>query len=168
MKLFHVLIICFAAISAAVAQTTPKAPTLEFVMELRVTCDPSYTVGKTSHGERVVIPITGGTVSGPSIKGKVIPGGADYQLVDAENHRAELEAIYSIQTDDGVNIHIRNRGINCWGEDATGLNRFYFMTSPVFEAPETSKYNVLNNGIFVCKPYGGSDGTIVLPIWMVK
>lgn len=167
MKLLHFFILCFIAMSAAVAQTTPKAPSLEFVMELRVTCDPSYTVGKTSHGERVVIPITGGTVSGPSIKGTVIPGGADYQLVDSENHRAELEAIYSIKTDDGVNIHIRNRGINCWGEDATGLNRFYFMTAPVFEAPETSKYNVLNNGIFVCKP-SVSNGVIILPIWMVK
>lgn len=59
-----------------------QKPELEFVMELRVTCDKAYSTGTNQHGERIVIPITGGTFEGPKIKGTVLPGGADYQLYD--------------------------------------------------------------------------------------
>lgn len=145
-------------------------PRLEHVVTLKVKCDGAYNVGKTSHGNRFVIPIVGGTFEGPNMKGTVIPGGADYQLQDNENGRTELEAIYSIKTDDGVNIHIRNKGIIYNGKDANGNPQFYFYTSPKFEAPLDSKYAWLNNAIFVCRPdFGeGTEGFICLKIWMVK
>ena len=83
--------------------------------------------------------------------------------------RPELEAIYSIKTDDGVNIHIRNRGLICTGKDANGNPQFYFRTAPQFEAPMDSKYAWLNNAIFVCQPsMGGENGLICLKVWMVK
>ena len=138
------------------------AQELEYVMELRVTCGKAYSVGKTQHGERIVIPITGGTFEGPAIKGVVLEGGADYQLFDRERNRNELEAIYCIRTDDGVSIHVRNTGI--WRKDGEGE---YFITTPKFEAPMDSRYDWLNNAIFVCKPEG-KDGYISLKVWMVK
>lgn len=144
------------------AQQGFNAPKLEFVCELKVTCDKAYSVGKTAHGERVVIPITGGTFEGPSIKGTVLSGGADYQLVDKAKNRTELEAIYSIRTDDGVNIHVRNMGILYNGKDG-----FYFRTAPKFEAPNDSKYDWLNNAIFICEPEV-KEGYISLKVWMVK
>lgn len=137
------------------------APQLEYVCELKVTCDAGYSCGMTSRGERFIIPINGGTFEGPKMKGTVIPGGADYQLVDKTNGRTELEAIYSIKTDDGVCIHIRNCGI------LVSKDGFYFRTAPKFEAPNDSKYNWLNNAIFVCKP-GFGQGYISLKVWMVK
>lgn len=139
-----------------------EAPGLEYVCELKVTCDPGYSVGKTSHGERFIIPINGGTFEGPKMRGTVIPGGADYQLVDKEHGRTELEAIYSIRTDDGVNIHIRNCGLL-----VNDSNGFYFRTAPKFEAPQGTPYEWLNNAIFVCKPEG-KQGYISLKVWMVK
>lgn len=143
----------------------PKGPDLEFVCELNVRCDGTYRVGKTPHGTRQVIPIVGGTFEGPGIKGEVLPGGADYQM-QCEGH-TEIEAIYSIKTDDGVNIHIRNCGI---------IKGNYFRTSPKFEAPIGSKYEWLNDGIFVCMPGQGKPGaggagpgfTICLRVWKVK
>ena len=92
-------------------ETDLSSPWMEFVMDIKVTVDGAYAVGDTSHGNRFIIPITGGTFEGPNLKGTVIPGGADYQLVDTIKGRTELEAIYSIRTDDGVNIHVRNTGI---------------------------------------------------------
>lgn len=139
-----------------------QAPSLEYVCELKVTCDAAYGVGATQHGERVVIPITGGTFEGPQMKGIVLPGGADYQLVDKANGRTELEAIYSIRTDDGVNIHIRNCGLLI-----SKNGEFYFRTAPKFEAPIGSKYDFLNNAIFVCVPKG-ENGYISLKVWKVK
>ena len=146
-----------------------NAPQLEYVVELKVKCEGAYQVGQTSHGNRFIIPIVGGTFEGPKMKGTILPGGADYQLQDNEHGRTEVEAIYSIKTDDGVNIHVRNKGLICTGKDENGNPQFYFRTTPQFEAPFDSKYAWLNNAIFVCQPaFGGNDGTINLKIWKVK
>ena len=49
-------------------------------------------LGNTPYGERRIIDIHGGTVEGPKLKGKVLPGGADWQIVRADGvvhlHRA--------------------------------------------------------------------------------
>ena len=108
---------------------------------------------------RTIIPITGGTFSGPQIKGTVIPGGADYQLYDNTHKRNNLEAIYCIQTDDGEYILVRNIGI------ATDR---YFFTSPVFEASSDGQYSWLNEGIYICRPSGFSDNTIRLKVWKAQ
>lgn len=157
------LILCLLVLSTTLfAQTTETGPALEYVCELRVTCDPAYSAGIHSHGERVIIPITGGTFEGPRMKGEVLPGGADYQLVDHMRNRTELEAIYCIRTNDGVTIHIRNAGLL-----VNDQNGFYFRTAPKFEAPAESPYAWLNNAIFVCVPEG-KEGYISLKVWMVK
>ena len=139
----------------------------EFVMKLKVSLGQAYSVGETPKGRRTVIPITGGTFEGPLLKGTIIEGGADWQL--AKGNRTELEAIYSIKTDDGVYIHIRNRGIICSGQDANGQQSFYFKAAPTFEAPEDSKYAWLNNALFICSPeWGGEGGGITLNVWKIK
>ena len=139
----------------------------EFVMKLKVSLGQAYSVGETPKGRRTVIPITGGTFEGPLLKGTIIDGGADWQL--AKGNRTELEAIYSIKTDDGVYIHIRNRGIIFSGQDANGQQSFYFKAAPTFEAPEDSKYAWLNNALFICSPeWGGEGGGITLNVWKIK
>lgn len=147
----------------------PKfTPQLEFALQLQVTLGETYSCGDTQHGRRTVVPITGGTFEGPNIKGTIINGGADYQLANAEG-RTELEAIYSIKTDDGIYIHVRNRGIICNAKDENGTPSFYFRAAPQFEAPSNSKYAWLNNALFVCAPeFGGDFKGIVLNVWKVK
>ena len=157
------------AIACRAQQNQPKdTPQLEFALQLRVTLGETYSVGETQHGRRTVIPITGGTFEGPLLKGTIINGGADYQLANAEG-RTEIEAIYSIKTDDGVYIHVRNRGIICSGKDAEGRPSFYIKAAPQFEAPANSRYAWLNNAIFVCQPAFNTDFKgIVLNVWKVK
>ena len=156
---------------AQVSNEKPEAdltsPWMEYVMELKVTVDGAYGVGDTSHGNRYVIPITGGTFEGPRLRGTVIPGGADYQMIDSVKGRTELEAIYSIRTDDGVNIHIRNTGILYTGKNENGEDTFYFRTTPKFEAPKDSQYDWLNNYIFICVPQVLPD-YISLKVWKVE
>ena len=152
------------------AQTYPPkdVPELEFALQLKVTLGEVYTCGETQHGRRIVIPITGGTFEGPLLKGTILNGGADYQLANTEN-RTELEAIYSIKTDDGIYIHVRNRGIIYNGTDAQGNPSFYFKAAPQFEAPNDSKYGWLNNALFVCQPeWTQTFKGIVLNVWKVK
>ena len=164
-------IILLASVMTASAQVAePKdTPQLEFALQLKVTLGDSYDVGETQHGQRIVIPITGGTFEGPAIKGTIINGGADYQLANKALNRTELEAIYSIKTDDGVYIHVRNRGIIWSGKDAQGNPSFYFKAAPLFEAPADSKYAWLNNSLFVCAPdFTQQFKGIVLNVWRVK
>ena len=152
------------------AQNNPpkQTPELEFALQLKVTLGQAFSIENTQHGRRTVIPITGGTFEGPGIKGTIINGGADYQLANAQG-RTELEAIYCIKTDDGVYIHVRNRGIIASGKDADGKPTFYFRAAPQFEAPVDSKYGWLNDALFVCAPeFSQQFQGIVLNVWKVK
>lgn len=146
------LLACIAARASEIDDT----PKMQFIMELSVNIGSPLQVGDTGKGNRTIIPITGGTFSGPQIKGTVIPGGADYQLYDNTHKRNNLEAIYCIQTDDGEYTLVRNIGI------ATDR---YFFTSPVFEASSDGQYSWLNEGIYICRPSGFSDNTIRLKVW---
>jgi hypothetical protein len=171
-KIFVLLLFCIKLLG----QNAIK-PKLEFVMELKVNTDPMQKIGQTAHGERRIIPITGGTFEGPKLKGVVLNGGADYQFVNKENTRTEIEAIYSIKTDDGVMIHIRNVGIvSRTKEEAEAIaqgkqidwSKVYFRANPKFEAPQDSKYDWMNNAIFICKgiPSGGK-GYVTIQVWEV-
>ena len=170
-KLLISSLLLFAVGLTSLAQVIePKeTPQLEFALQLKVTLGETYRVGETQHGERIVIPITGGTFEGPNIKGTIINGGADYQLANKAQHRTELEAIYSIRTDDGEYIHVRNRGIIYDGKDAEGNPSFYFKAAPQFEAPADSRYAWLNNALFVCAPeFSDAFKGIILNVWLVK
>jgi hypothetical protein len=172
MKKILLSMIAFVALSmSASAQVAEpqNTPQLEFALQLKVTLGEAYSCGDTQHGQRTIIPITGGTFEGPNIKGTIINGGADYQLGNKALNRTELEAIYCIKTDDGVNIHVRNRGIIANGKDENGNPTFYFKAAPQFEAPVDSKYAWLNNALFICQPdFSGGFKGIVLNVWKVK
>lgn len=152
------------------AQTCPPeyTPELEFALQLKVTLGEAFSVENTQHGRRTVVPITGGTFEGPRLKGTIINGGADYQLANGKG-RTELEAVYCIKTDDGVYIHVRNRGIIANSKDAGGKPVSYFKAAPQFEAPADSKYGWLNDALFICEPVSSQEFKgVVLNVWRVK
>lgn len=162
-KLIYLAFLSCSTVCKLYAQPA-SSPELDFVMQLRVTCSAAEFVGDAPAGTRLSIPITGGTFEGPQIKGTVLRGGADYQLIHKDAGRTDLEAIYNIRTDDGVTIHVRNIGMisRCNGKP-------YFYTTPSFEAPMDSRYAWLNNAIYVCRPddNGMKDG-VVLNVWRVQ
>ena len=180
-RILSIILMLTAVVTTVSAQVSvPKeTPQLEFVMQLRVTLGQPYSLGETRHGHRNVIPITGGTFEGPLLKGTILNGGADYQLANADGSRTELEAIYSIQTDDGTYIHVRNRGIIATSKpghpqggntkDMPVQPSFYFKAAPQFEAPSDSPYAWLNNALYVCQPQWDQQFKgILLNVWMVK
>ena len=158
-RLFILVVMFVAAMWANMAGA--DVPGLKHVFDIRAEIDGSIQVGDIPKGRRVVIPITGGTVSG-EISGRILPGGADYQIVDTLHKRCELRAIYTVMTDDSVFINVVNEGVNSYGDD------YYFMTSPKFECDMSSPYAWLNNRVFVCRPVEFGDGFIVLRVWMAR
>lgn len=102
---------------------TPVAPGLTFLAELTVTVGEPIDVGQTTEGHRRVIPITGGTVSGPALNGRIIPGGADYQLLRSAT-LTELDARYVLETHEGHRIYVHNSALRHGSaEDIARLNR---------------------------------------------
>lgn len=65
-----------------------------------------------------MIPITGGTATGHGWTARVLPGGADYQVV-VNDSRAELEAHYVLEMDGGDRIYVRNRAIRVAAPEVT-------------------------------------------------
>jgi hypothetical protein len=150
------LILCAVTIASALyAQNS--VPGLVFVCELQVKLDPALVVGETAHGTRRIIPIIGGTVQGPNIKGEILTGGADWQVVRKDGV-TELEAHYQFKTDDGALIYIKNEGIRVASPEVAAkitrgekvdVREYYFRAVPKFEAP-VGKYQWMNNTLFIC------------------
>ena len=66
-------------------------------------------LGNTPYGERRIINILGGAVEGERLKGKVLPGGADWQIVRADGV-VHLTARYTVETETGGQILVNSEG----------------------------------------------------------
>ena len=121
------------------------APQLVFAFEETVELADAIPVGPTAQGIRNIVPITGGTFEGPGIKGTIIPGGWDWQLI-RPNKCISIKADYMLKTDDSAVINVINAGTLCLPADGAKFTPGY--TSPVFEAP-LGKYGWLSQGAFV-------------------
>ena len=151
------LILSFIAYTHSImAQNGLTEPKLEFIFETTVTLDPPQELGITTYGKRRIIPITGGTFEGPHMKGTILPGGADWQTVRTDG-TADLEARYTLKTDDGVLIYIQNSGIRTGtpavlarlakGEKVEP-SEYYMRTAAHFEVAE-GKYAWLTKAVVV-------------------
>lgn len=121
------------------------APTTKQVLELVVTLDDRVEVGESDGGIRRFIPITGGYFRGHHINGKVLRGGADWQLQRPDGV-LEIDALYAVETDDGAHIIIHNQGIVVRPTEQNSQS-VYIKTTPQFHAP-TGKYDWLNKHVF--------------------
>lgn len=143
-------------------------PALEFALTATITLGTVQEMGITPHGRRRVIPITGGIFEGPALRGTVVPGGADWQIVRSDNV-AELDAQYTLKTDDGVLIYIKNKGYRhgppevldrlSKGE-AVDAKEYYFRAVPVFEVA-SEKYDYLNRFIYIATGERKKDSVII-------
>ena len=86
------------------------APALQRFADLSVQVAAPVEVGHVGHGVRRVIPIVGGTCTARDWSAKVLPGGADFQLLVSER-MARLEARYVLETDAGDRIYVHNDAV---------------------------------------------------------
>jgi hypothetical protein len=140
--------------------TDVVAPATELAIELYVTLSPAVQVGESDHGTRQFIPITGGRFTGDGIRGEVMAGGADWQLRRPDGV-LEVNALYSLRTDDGAVIVVDNRGIIVPPAAGAG-GAAYIRTHPTFHAPQ-GKYDWLNKTAFVgtITPAQGGGAVII-------
>lgn len=121
-------------------------PQLNFFADLSVHVDKPQEVGQTLHGVRRLIPILGGEVQGQGWTARVLPGGADFQLI-LNPRMAELDARYVIETDGGDLIYVQNRAVRTAAPEVMAKlvrgepvapESVYFRCSPSFETASAS------------------------------
>ena len=103
------------------------------------------------YGDRRFIPVTGGTFEGDRLRGKLLAGGADCQLMRADSV-ADLDVRVTLQTDDGAIIYMKGLGLRhgppevmrrLAAGEAVDPGEYYFRESMLFEAP-AGPYEWLN------------------------
>jgi len=151
---------------------TPELQT-KYVFTITARIADVATAGDIGHGVRRIIPIIGGEVRGDDVNGKVLPFGADFQII-RQSELIDLEARYAFETDDGAVVYVENKGIRCGPVDLLlKLKRgepvdpklIYFRTVPKFETG-AAKYRWLMEHIFVASAARHAD-RVVIDVHMV-
>jgi len=146
-----------AAGAARAADSEPNSVSSRFAFEARVTVATPIVVGTTAQGLRRIVPITGGTFAGPRLSGRVVPGGADWQVVRADGVLS-IEARYTLEVSDGTLIMVTNRGMRhgppeviekLTRGETVSPDLYYFRTCAEFEAPLQGKHAWLNRALFI-------------------
>ncbi len=114
-----------------------------------VTLGSTLSVSNAKRGSRNIIPITGGTTTG-KVAGKILNGGADYQL--AASGGTTLDARYTLSPSNGEFIIVRNCG------PINGL-------TPVFEARTDGSFAFLTTGKFLSSAPGGGAGGVSITFY---
>jgi hypothetical protein len=149
-------------------------PSIDLLYTSMIEVESPLAVGKTACGERRIINISGGAFEGPGLSGKVLPGGADWQVIRNDGV-TELEAKYTLETDDGALIYVTNWGLRhgpaeimkriAEGHEVDPAD-YYFRTTPRFETG-SSNYQWLNKLVAIASGERRAS-KVIITVYAVK
>ena len=108
--------------------------------------DAIRSIGRTPYGERRIINILGGSVTGLRLTGRILPGGADWQIIRGDGV-ADIKARYTIESDAGALIMVTSEGLrhgppevmaSLARGDVVDPRLYYFRTIMRFETADAS------------------------------
>ena len=144
------------------------------LFKAEITLAPPQELGDTPMGRRRIINITGGRFHGERLSGRVLPGGADWQVIRTDGV-ADLDARYTFETQDGALIYVRNHGLRhgppevlkrLMAGEAVDPVTYYMRTTPTFETGD-ARYAWLNR--IICVATGARRAAAVeLEVFEVK
>ena len=155
----------------------PPAPELEYLGRLNIEVAAPVEVGRTYAGQRRVIPITGGSLTGPKVSGTILNAGADFQVIRSATE-SDLDARYVIELDDGARLFVMNVAYRTGSaEDITALaeghevpaERIYFRCAPRFEVADsdTSSWRWLESTVVIGSGRREPDA-VIIDLWIVR
>ena len=132
-------------------------PSLTRVYRLEATLGEPLDLGNVAQGRRRIVPLTGGTFTGPELNGTLLPGvSADWQIVLPDG-TALANIRYTLQTDDGHLLYVQSRGVRHGSADVlarlargenVGASEYTFRTSTQIETAAPA-LDWLNKGVFI-------------------
>jgi hypothetical protein len=143
-------------------------PRLTRVYRLEAALGEPLDLGDVSQGHRRIVPLTGGTFTGPDLNGKLLPGAsADWQIVLPDG-TALGDIRYTLQTDGGALLYVQSRGVRHGSAEVLGrlargddvdASEYIFRTSTQIETASRD-LDWLNKGVFISVGGRGPGGVI--------
>lgn len=155
----------------------PAAPELKYFGTLNIEVAQPVEVGRTHAGQRRVIPITGGTLTGPGVSGTILDAGADFQVIRSATE-SDLDARYVIELDDGARVFVTNMAYRTGSaEDIAAIaegkkvpaERIYFRCAPRFEVADTANtsWQWLESTVVIGSGRREPDA-VIIDLWIVR
>lgn len=85
-------------------------PALTPMTQVRCQVGALVSLGPGPYGERRYVPLTGGSVAGPELSGRILEGGVDWQVARADGV-LDISAHYVIEAEGGGLIEVRSEGM---------------------------------------------------------
>ena len=149
-------------------------PRLTPVYRLEATLGQPLDLGAVAQGDRRIVPLTGGTFTGPQLNGTLVPGAsADWQIV-LRDGTALGDVRYMLQTDGGDLLYVQSRGVRHGSQEVLGrlgrgedvdASEYTFRTSTQIETAAPT-LDWLNKGIFISVA-GRQPGAVVYETYLV-
>jgi hypothetical protein len=132
-------------------------PRLTLVYRLEAALGSPLDLGEVSQGHRRIVPLTGGTFTGPQLNGKLIGGvGADWQIALPDG-TALGDIRYTLQTDGGELLYVQSRSVRHGSPEVLGRlgrgedvdpSEYTFRASTQIETA-ADELGWLNRGVFI-------------------
>ena len=131
---------------------------LEYEFTFNAMIKDPLQIGAGPYGTRLVFEVTGGSLDGKRLKGKVLTGGGDWLLVGPDGW-GRLDVRAQFLTDDGAAIYAAYSGLLEMNEkvqraitagSSTEYADQYFRTTPRYETGDP-RYAWLNHTLFVAE-----------------
>ena len=144
------------------------------VFRLEATLGEPLELGDIARGKRRIVPLTGGTFTGPELNGTLVPGSsADWQIVLPDG-TALGDIRYTLQTDNGDLLYVQSRGVRHGSADVLArlargqdvdASEYTFRTSTQIETAAAG-LEWLNKGVFISVG-GRRPGAVLYETYMV-
>jgi len=144
------------------------------VFRLDATLGEPLELGDIARGKRRIVPLTGGTFTGPELNGTLLPGSsADWQIVLPDG-TALGDIRYTLQTDNGDLLYVQSRGVRHGSADVLArlargqdvdASEYTFRTSTQIETAAAG-LEWLNKGVFISVG-GRRPGAVLYETYLV-
>jgi Protein of unknown function (DUF3237) len=149
-------------------------PSLTRVYRLEATIGEPLDLGEIAEGRRRIVPLTGGTFTGPELKGTLLPGSsADWQIVMPDG-TALGDIRYTLQSGNGDLLYVQSRGVRHGSADVlerltrgddVDASEYTFRTATQIETAAPA-LDWLNKGVFIS--VGGREpGAVIYETYLV-
>jgi hypothetical protein len=150
-------------------------PRLRQIYRLEASLAPPLAFGATSRGQRRIVPLAGGTFTGPELNGNLLPGGsADWQIL-LDDGTALGDIRYTLQTDSGELLYVQSRSVRHGSSEVLGrlargedveASEYTFRTATQIETTAPG-LEWLNQGVFIGVA-GRQPTGVVYEIYLVE
>jgi len=150
-------------------------PRLNLIYRLEATVSDPQDVGEISAGHRRIVPLTGGTFTGPELRGTLVPGAsADWQIVLPDG-TALGDVRYTLETEHGDLLYVQSQGVRHGSPEVlerlgrgeyVDATEYTFRTSAKIETG-AAKLDWLNKGIFISVA-GRQPGGVIYEVYLVR